>query len=93
MKREAQKNAYNKLFGKALWQKCKALSETYIHNNVLYVSGVIYAPVNIFGHKVGFLFAISTDWLIDCCLTSSGKYFMHIQDGNKLANNKSVCRL
>ena len=33
------------------------------------------------------------DWLIDCCLTSNGKYFNHVQDGNKIANNKSLCRL
>jgi len=26
------------------------------------------------------------DGLIDCCLTSSGKYFMHIQDKNKCNN-------
>ena len=33
---------------------------------------------------------IDIDWLIDCSyLTSSGKYFMHIQDENKLTNNKS----
>ena len=27
--------------------------------------------------------------LIDCCLTSSGKYFMHMQDKDKLSNNRS----
>ena len=28
-------------------------------------------------------------WLIDCCITSIGKYFVHTQDENKLSNNKS----
>jgi hypothetical protein len=30
-----------------------------------------------------------TDWLIVCCLTSSGKYFMHIQDENEFNNIKN----
>ena len=30
------------------------------------------------------------DWLNDCCLKSSGKYFMHIQDENNLNNNQYV---
>ena len=34
---------------------------------------------------------VDTDLLIDCCLMSSGKYFMHIQEENKLNNEYVDC--
>lgn len=33
------------------------------------------------------------DWLIDCCFTSFGQNFSHIQDRNKFRNKISICRL
>ena len=41
---------------------------------------------------IGIFCDYDTIWLIGCCLKSSGKYFMHIQDENKLSHNKKAVK-